>query len=145
MADLMLSLVYTSRALIEAAARARVLDDLRACSIARNSALDITGILIATPWHFAELLEGPNCNIEAVMASILADPRHCDVRIARRSGAERILFPTWQIARFDGEDTGAGSVGQLLAAVHQEDDGANLRKLDRLFQAIALDRVGARL
>ena len=65
---------------------------------ARNAALGITGALIATPSHFAQLIEGPAAAIDAVFASILADPRYRDVRVLEATHRERRLFPDWTLA-----------------------------------------------
>ncbi|PEQ13801.1 hypothetical protein B2G71_05680 [Novosphingobium sp. PC22D] len=139
----MLSLLYTSRPLVDDADRAAFLDDLQAASIARNSALDITGILITTPEHFAELIEGPDSNLGMVMVSILSEPRHRDVRILRKAVVTARLCSTWRMARFEGAGYGGGDVGRLIAAAHKGEDTAILGRLERLFKAIAFSHARA--
>ncbi len=68
----MKSLVYISRPLVAMIDREAVLDDIQYVSVARNTTLDITGLLITTQDHFAQLLEGPAKAVESVMASMSA-------------------------------------------------------------------------
>ncbi|WP_275229759.1 BLUF domain-containing protein [Novosphingobium album (ex Liu et al. 2023)] len=138
-------MIYVSRPLIENEDRARVFDDIQAVSIARNSMLEITGLLIATPRFFAQLLEGPARGVDTVMASILADPRHHEVRVVRRSEAAVRRYPLWRMARFDGENFGIEGITPLLAAAHARDDPEAGRRLDRLMAAIAFSRASPRI
>ncbi|WP_197063653.1 BLUF domain-containing protein, partial [Novosphingobium malaysiense] len=55
----MISLLYVSRSRILPVHRERMLDDIQAESLARNSQHDITGLLVAASAYFAQLLEGP--------------------------------------------------------------------------------------
>jgi len=140
----MLSLVYISRLSVEPGDRSGVLDDIQAVSIARNTQLDITGLLISTTDFFAQLLEGPVPGVEAVMASILADPRHHDVHIIQRSEVDARRYPQWRMARFDGERFGSVGANPLLAACHAGHEPDSSARLDRLIDAIALHGVPAR-
>lgn len=133
----MLSLVYISKSLIGKDQHSDALDDIQAIAIARNSSLDITGLLIATPQYFAQLLEGPAPEVDTVMASILADPRHHEVRIVRRSEVAAARYPLWRMARFEGENFGKVSITPLLAAAHRQVDAAANLKLDRLIAQMA--------
>lgn len=134
----MLSLIYVSRPLVDPEARARVLDDIQAVSIARNTDLDITGLLISTSGYFAQILEGPESGVEAVMARIAVDPRHHEVRIIRRSDVSERRFPHWRMARFDGESFGAVRVNPLLADCHARADSDVIARFDRLIDVIAI-------
>lgn len=138
----MLSLTYVSTPLIPVADRPNVLDDLQAGAIASNSALDITGILLATPLYFAEWLEGPDGNVRAVLERNLADPRHHDLRVIRKSFVEARRIPTWRMVRFEGEYFGDAGITPLLAAAHDEGGRDAARRLDRLFDAIAFNSAG---
>lgn len=136
----MLSLVYVSRSACGTEDRSKHLDDIQAVSIARNTELDITGLLIATVDHFAQLLEGPSAGVDAVMRSIVADPRHQEVRIVRRIEVPARRYPHWRMARFDGETFGAVKADPLLAACHKGDDSNAIASLNRLIDAIAVNR-----
>lgn len=132
----MLSVIYVSRPLIEPADRQQCLTDIQTVSIARNSTLDITGLLIASPEFFAQVLEGPAEDVAAVMASISADPRHSDLRVVRRSESPTRRFPRWRMACFDSADFGNTAITPVLAAAHAQEDPDALRRLDRLIDAI---------
>lgn len=134
----MLSLIYVSRPLVDPGARAKALDDIQAVSIARNTDLDITGLLISTSDYFAQILEGPESGVDAVMARIAVDPRHHEVRIIRRSPVSGRRFPHWRMARFDGESFGAFRVNPLLADCHMRGDADAIARFDRLVGLMAV-------
>ena len=138
------SLVYVSRPRFGEAERYQVLDDIHAISVARNGPLDVTGLLISTSRHFAQWLEGPKSSIAVLMASILRDPRHCDVRVIRESPDRLRCFPLWQMARFDGQAFGTFGAEPLLAACHLGEDPEADAKLDRLMVAFARGRLHSR-
>lgn len=140
----MLSLIYVSRPLIQPTDREQYLADIQAVSIARNSTLDITGLLIASPEFFAQVLEGPEEDVAAVMASIFADPRHADLRVVKRSESSTRRFPRWRMACFDSADFSSTAITPLLAAVHAQDDPEALRRLDRLIDAITRNGASAK-
>lgn len=140
----MLSLTYASRPLIQPFDRERQLADIQAVSIARNSRLEITGLLIASPDFFVQVLEGPAAAVDLVMASILADPRHRDLRVVRRSEAAERRLPRWSMACFDSASFGNDAITPLLTAVHAQRDPDAMRRLDRLIEALALDGVNTR-
>jgi hypothetical protein len=128
----MISILYISDARIEAGDRDRILEDIRTASIARNSMLDITGVLIAAPHHFAQLIEGPILSVSTVMASITADPRHTGLRVIRNSTTLGRSSVTWRMARFDSEAIGATCVTPLMIAAQAGDDADAIDRLDRL-------------
>jgi hypothetical protein len=134
----MISLIYISQSLIERPDRTEVLDQIEAASIARNSMLDLTGLLIASPNHFAQLLEGPILSVWAVMSSIMADPRHTDVRIVRDARVGKPCCPNWRMARFDSEAFGNAWISPLLLAAHQGEDTDALRRVEQVIEAVAM-------
>ncbi|MCL6251238.1 BLUF domain-containing protein [Altererythrobacter sp. KTW20L] len=136
----MLTISYVSRPSIPSLRRTRVLDDIRAVSIARNSQLGITGLLIVTAMYFAQVLEGPEDAVDDVMKSILADPRHHEIVVVRRDIANRRRFPLWRMARFEHETFADASLSPLLAELHTKRGGAALRRFDRLLDDIRRSR-----
>lgn len=138
----MRSVTYISRSRIEAFDSARTLDDLQAVSMARNSALDITGALVATPDFFVERFEGPAKNVDAVMASTLADQRHHDVRIVQQRDIGASQFKSWRILRLGGDSAGTGGIAEVIAAAHERGDPFAVRRLERLIDALADGHVG---
>lgn len=138
----MLSLTYASRPLIPRSDRARCLADIQVASVSRNSMLDLTGVLIASAEHFMQVLEGPDEAVEHVMASILADPRHHDLRVVRRIEAERRQYARWYMARFESASFGRIAITPLLGAVHARQHDA-VRRMDRLMEALVHDEAAA--
>lgn len=135
----MFSLTYISQASIDPRDRATALDDIMTVAVARNTMLDITGLLIISPGHFAQILEGPMLAVETVMASIKADPRHTALRIVRQSSIEKTCFPHWRMARLDSDNFGATTIAPLLMAAHAEGDPKAVDRLDRLIELVATD------
>lgn len=134
----MLSLLYISRVAVSQALWDATLSDIQAISVARNAPLDITGLLIATPYWFAQLLEGPPENIDLVMMSILADRRHCDVRVVRREMANQRRCPLWRLARFEQGTFETTYVRPVMERTHDDADADALRLLDRLIDHILI-------
>lgn len=140
--NIMRSVIYVSRPRIEPTDRAQILDDLQAVSIARNSSLDITGILIATSGFFAEHLEGPADSVDAVMASIVADPRHHDLRIVQQKDIAASRFYNWRMLRFEEARAGESGIADVIAAAYNRGDPPAVRRLERLIDALADGRGG---
>jgi len=69
----MISLLYVSLPMVDLANRDSCLDDIQTVSIAHNSKLDLTGLLITTRDYFAQLLEGEEDAVESVMTRISRD------------------------------------------------------------------------
>lgn len=91
----LLKLLYVSTA-------ARPLDDrdldaLLAVARSRNAASDITGVLLYADGRFLQHLEGRDADVEAVFASIEADPRHEDVRVLTRRPIGARQFADWSM------------------------------------------------
>lgn len=133
----MLSLTYVSRQTHWARSRRETLESIQAVSISRNSELNITGMLIATRSHFAQVLEGPKEAVNQVMASIIADPRHIDLKELRRANIDIRRFASWQLAVFEREAFAHISMSPLLAAIHEGTDKAARAKFFKLIDDIA--------
>jgi hypothetical protein len=65
---------------------------------ARNTSLGITGALISTDDHFAQILEGPAEAVDAVMASIFRDQRHWRVTVLEEADLAEQTFQGWSSA-----------------------------------------------
>ncbi len=137
----MISNVYVSQSLINAADRNRMMDDIMTVSIARNTMLGITGLLIASPDHFVQLLEGSVLGVEEVMHRIGADPRHTACRIIRQSSINAASCRHFRMARFDYDNFGTAVIDPLLMAVHTGMDANAIRRLECLIEAVAKDHV----
>lgn len=133
-----LSLLYVSLVAVAPAQWRATLSDIQTVSTARNAPLDITGLLIATPIWFAQLLEGPPKNVDAVMKSILADTRHRDVRIVAREMTDGRRCQLWQLAHWEEGIFEAKYVRPALEKAHGGAGDDALRPLKRLIDQILL-------
>lgn len=119
---------YVSRARIGPTA----VQPMWATCVRRNAAQEITGMLLFTGRHFAQLIEGEPQVVDATMARIKADPRHAQLRVvldkplARRSCAPgRLALLEVQelddIAAqiLDADQVPLRAAGNLLAAMRE--------------------------
>lgn len=73
----------------------------------KNRRLDITGMLARSATHFAQALEGRREAVDQVMARVLGDARHRDVRILLEESVTRRQFERWAmglVTRYDAVD-----------------------------------------
>lgn len=64
----------------------------------RNADMAITGALIFSGDHFLQRIEGPPDSVAAVKGSILADPRHSQIRTLAEGFVEERAFDGWALA-----------------------------------------------
>jgi hypothetical protein len=100
---------------------------------ARNSILEVTGALISTAPYFAQILEGPGAAVDAVMASILRDPRHNDLKVLQEGPRRARWFGRWSLA-FAGRSSYIGARMEPLLAEGPL-DGPQVDWLLKLIQA----------
>jgi hypothetical protein len=114
------SVFYVSRSLVPVIGARKEWMAIQSASLARNSLLGLTGILVATPDYFAQFIEGKKADIDTVMESIHADRRHTDIVQTRIAGANsKARFPEWKMACFP-----PGSViSRHLSPVIERDGG----------------------
>lgn len=89
----LVSLVYCSSATHSFSEQE--LAELLAVSRARNSAHDITGMLLYRGGEFVQILEGARSDVEALMETIGRDPRHTDVRVLIEEPLHERRFAEW--------------------------------------------------
>jgi Sensors of blue-light using FAD len=92
-------LIYRSHSLLpnagmEAEGLAAILRQARSF----NAQQGITGALMLYDGWFAQVLEGPQAEVEALYAKIKADARHDGVRIAEAGPVAKRLFGKWAMA-----------------------------------------------
>lgn len=107
------SLLYVSSRRLQPDAGVHDVDDIVTISRERNRSLRITGALVATPTHFAQILEGPAPAIDELMTSIHRDRRHYDIIVTPMEEKPRREFHRWSLA-YHGDST---YVSGLFAAV----------------------------
>ena len=92
------SLLYVSHSLLQLEEREAEIADIVQRSLARNAREEITGALFYTGRNFAQILEGSEQPIQAVMADILRDSRHDNVDVVDTRLQRRRDFPSWSLA-----------------------------------------------
>lgn len=92
------SVLYVSTRCVPAASATSVIAAIIGPARSRNARLGVTGVLVATEHHFAQLLEGPEDAIETLMASIAHDERHRDVKVLRSEAMGQRRFARWSLA-----------------------------------------------
>ncbi|SEB28928.1 BLUF domain-containing protein [Microbacterium hydrocarbonoxydans] len=71
------------------------LAELLSVSRSRNSARDITGMLLYRRGEFVQILEGARSDVESLMATIGRDPRHRDIRVLLEEPLHERRFAEW--------------------------------------------------
>lgn len=92
------SLLYVSRSRLASEKSSAEVEEIVRQAQARNEQAGITGALIFTESNFAQVIEGENAAIDRLVASIMLDRRHTDVRIIRDCEIEERLFGGWWMA-----------------------------------------------
>ena len=93
-------LLYISESCIKDSDARPMIAQIVAASQIRNAKLAITGALLFTGTHFAQILEGPTESIDLLMMSINADLRQGNILIADRSVIVTRRFPDWKMAYY---------------------------------------------
>lgn len=92
------ALLYVSCSQLGAGERRSAIDNIVRVSQARNRQLRVTGALLATERHFAQIIEGPRASIDVLMTSINADPRHRDIIVVASGPCADRQFSEWALA-----------------------------------------------
>ena len=89
----MLRVIYTS---VQRAGLLRDhLEKLCQHAAAKNSSLDVTGLLLSNGLEFMQCIEGPDEAVIQVYKKIVQDPRHDDIRLLVSVQTQERLFPNW--------------------------------------------------
>ena len=94
----MIQTLYISRSLIEPARQATELENIIETSRAWNAQHGITGALLSSGTHFAQVLEGDAAAVCDLMTSIRADPRHSDLSVLTQGPVPDRAFAGWSMA-----------------------------------------------
>jgi hypothetical protein len=93
----------------------------------RNQRAQITGLLLYTPSHFVQLLEGEMAVLRETMQRIARDVRHADVQVIDEREVDARVFGDWAMtARFcaaPGEQIESLDGASALALLRAQRDG----------------------
>jgi hypothetical protein len=83
-----------------------------------NQKLDITGLLLSSPSHFMQIMEGEEESVRSAYERICKDPRHHAHVILRETHIEERQFGDWTMASHILRDNElAGAIDNVRAAV----------------------------
>jgi Sensors of blue-light using FAD len=98
MGEVMQRLLYVSESNIEALSADRTVSEIIERAQVKNAQIHVTGALIFTGQHFAQVLEGSPESISMLMAYIYNDPRHTNIVVFDKSPITQRQFPDWTMA-----------------------------------------------
>ena len=105
-------------------------------SARNNPARYVTGFLVFAHNQFAQFVEGPKEQLDALLKDLSSDPRHCDIEILAERVAGGRCFPKWRMRRIAVDRaTIADLVAEMRAASVSEDI---VRKVREFVNALRL-------
>lgn len=126
-------LIYVSESKIDATDIDIVVENIVTVSQAKNADLEVSGALLFTGTHFAQILEGPTKSIALILSSLRNDPRHHNIIIVARHSILVRMFSGWEMAYHGSSQYVAHHVNRLLRKrTHSDQKWAT----DRLTQLI---------
>lgn len=96
--------IYVSRSAFLGPSAECEVDELVAGARRQNDSVGITGALIFTGDHFAQVIEGPDAPVDDLLRSILHDNRHHSIQHFEDSDVPARLFGSWTLA-YQGPST----------------------------------------
>lgn len=102
----------------------------------RNAELGVTGALLFSGEHFAQLLEGDPVAVARIMSAIERDPRHEAATVLLLQQADKRLCPDWRMAFV--EAPGAGDLIEQLLVSPQVSPERARRLLALMLEAAAV-------
>ncbi len=88
--------IYSSR--VARAVRFADAEAIADAASVRNEQAGLTGLLLYTPSHFLQVLEGPPSAVQVTLSRIRRDPRHSDLRIIDEREIDAREFGSWSMA-----------------------------------------------
>ena len=137
------ALLYVSRNRVPENSHSRELANILAVSLANNRAHSITGALVSTPTHFAQILEGPRGAVSDLMTRIEADPRHGDIAIVARETLPRRSLPRWSLAHIGNSDDLSHAIGKFSNAAGGSSSPRDVSALWNLMRDLAYEQYAA--
>lgn len=109
-------LIYVSESRMIKDETESVLAKIVAGAETRNVELQVTGALLFTGAHFAQILEGPTASIAILLKALERDPRHANLRIVDQAPIRKRKFAEWQMAYSGPSQFVARYVNRLIDA-----------------------------
>jgi len=91
-------LLYVSDSCIDKSDEESVVSKIVSHAQIKNAELSVTGALLFTGQHFAQIFEGPAESIHMLLAWSTADHRHRNVKVVDTTPINSRQFPDWQMA-----------------------------------------------
>ena len=98
MGDWMQRLLYVSESCIYKSDEEATVSKIVSHAQTKNDELSVTGALLFTGQHFAQVLEGPTESVQVLMDWITNDPRHRIIKVVDTSPITCRQFSDWQMA-----------------------------------------------
>jgi hypothetical protein len=130
------SILYVSRPAFSLMNSEQALDGIVQHARDRNSAAGVTGALVATTNHFAQLLEGRSAHLDELMNRIEGDQRHVDVTILRVDAISKRRLPDWSMA-YAGPSAYVSRQIEPLVGERLEGDPIRIERLFNLLIGLA--------
>jgi hypothetical protein len=135
-------LLYVSRSLLRLPEEVGEVDRIVAVARRENERLGVTGALVFTRAHFAQVLEGEEKAVETLMRRIRRDRRHDSVTVVSEGQRDGRLFPQWSMAYSGGSLYVDRHIKPLLApGAEQASTGHLAEKLVRLIREFTLQEI----
>ena len=112
----MTSILYISTSAMDADSAERQVNTIVDIARERNPFFELTGALLFTGVHFAQVLEGHDEDIDEMLQSIKRDPRHREIMVMDRSPLVNRRFKDWSMAYSGPSAFVSGFVTRLLNA-----------------------------
>jgi len=125
----MLSLLYVSVSKLSGATALQEVEAIVTGSMVKNARQGITGALIFTGSHFAQVLEGDDERVDALMREICLDNRHSCVTVIRRWPVSVRRFESWSMA-YSG---GATYIGRPIEYLLEPSANTHVDEIDRVY------------
>lgn len=94
----LLSVLYVSRSSLEPSLEEPEVANIVNTAVTRNAELQVTGALLFTGAHFAQVLEGPREAVAGLLTRIEADRRHRDFTTVHTCSVRKRMFSDWAMA-----------------------------------------------
>ena len=133
----LVSLLYLSRSTSLPSDVAKNVDDIVATSRRRNPQLGLTGALLFTGEHFAQVLEGSAASVDRMMVQMTADRRHDEIIMIARDPIVTRRFGGWSMAYSGPSQFVARHVTRLLNAPAVPDQNRSIEWLNDLMWEFA--------